>query len=75
LGAVVEAFWNLGALVEAQETYDGFLMWKFNIQYKDMIYKNKEHVPGMDRTALKTRVLQKRWECISRIPSRSHVAC
>ncbi len=35
----------------------------------------KEHVPSMERTALKNKVSQNRGECISRIPSESDVAC
>jgi hypothetical protein len=39
------------------------------------MYNKKEHVPSMERTALKNKVSQKRGECFSRIPSESGVPC
>ena len=69
---------NCGAdgceVVEAEKKMTGFY---FDKQYKHTgrMHNKKEHVPGMERTALEITVSQNRGECLSRIPSESNVAC
>jgi hypothetical protein len=38
------------------------------------MYKKKENMPSMERTALESKVWQVVEECVSRIPSESRVA-